>query len=70
MAATVLDVVDSSVCIVIVAIKDRADPRIYFRDADEYDFLYSRPDLQYIIVSLADLKSKKGGEILRPLPHE
>jgi hypothetical protein len=45
------DVADSSVC--VVTIIDRADPRLYFRDANEYDFMYSGLDPQYILGFLA-----------------
>jgi hypothetical protein len=59
------DVADSSVC--VITIEDRADPRLYFRDADEYDFMYSGLDPQYILGFLADLKNKKeGGKFYGP----
>jgi hypothetical protein len=59
------DVADTSIC--VITIEDRADPRLYFRDADEYDFIYSGLDPQYILGFLADLKNKKkGGKFYSP----
>lgn len=62
------DIADTSVR--VVTIEDREDPRLYFRDADEYDFVYSGLDSQYILGFFADLKNKKeGGRILWSLPY-
>ena len=59
------DVADTSVC--AITIEDRADPHLYFRDANEYDFMYSGLDTQYILGFLADLKKKKrGGNSMAP----
>ncbi len=59
------DIADTSVR--VVTIEDREDPRLYFRDADEYDFVYSGLDPQYILGFLADLKNKKeGGKFYGP----
>ena len=50
-----------------VTIEDREDPRLYFRDADEYDFAYSWLDPQYILGFHADMKNKKeGGKFYSP----
>ena len=59
------DIADTSVC--VVTIEDREDPRLYIRDADEYDFVYSGLNTQYILGFLADLKNKKeGGKFYGP----
>ncbi len=59
------DIADTSVR--VVTIEDREDPHLYFRDADEYDFVYSGLDPQYKLWFLADLKNKrKGGNSMAP----